>query len=44
MAQTEHLPIYKASYDLSLHLEQVAKLARQHRALGAELREGARRV
>ena len=46
MAQTEHLPIYKASYDLCLYLEQVvAKFARQHRyALGAELREGARRV
>ncbi len=22
MAQTEHLPIYKAAYDLCLHLEQ----------------------
>ena len=46
MAQTEHLPIYKASYDLCLHLEQVvAKFARTHRhGLGAELREGARRV
>jgi hypothetical protein len=29
MAQTEHLPIYKASYDLCLYLEQVvAKFAR----------------
>lgn len=39
MAQTEHLPIYKASYDLCLHLEQmVAKFARSHRyGLGAEL-------
>jgi hypothetical protein len=46
MAQTEHLPIFKASYDLCLYLEQVvAKFARQHRyAPGAELREGARRV
>jgi len=46
MAQTEHLPIFKASYDLCLHLEQVvAKFARTHRhELGAELREGARRV
>ena len=46
MAQTEHLPIFKASYDLCLHLEQVvAKFARTHRhGLGAELREGARRV
>jgi O-glycosyl hydrolase len=31
MAQTEHLPIYKASYDLCLYLEQVvAKFARTH--------------
>ena len=46
MAQTEHLPIYKAGYDLCLYLEQtVAKFARTHRyGLGAELREGARRV
>ena len=46
MAQTEHLPIFKAGYDLCLHLEQVvAKFARTHRhGLGAELREGARRV
>jgi hypothetical protein len=46
MAQTEHLPIYKASYDLCLYLEQVvAKFGRAHRyGLGAELREGARRV
>ena len=43
MAQTEHLPIYKAGYDLCLYLEQtVVKFARTHRyALGAELREGA---
>ena len=41
MAQTEHLPIYKASYDLCLYLEQVvAKFARTHRyGLGTELRE-----
>jgi hypothetical protein len=44
MAQTEHLPIYKATYDLCLHLEQVvAKFARTHRyGLGSQLREGAR--
>jgi hypothetical protein len=46
MAQTEHLPIYKAGYDVCLFLEQtVVKFARTHRyGLGAELREGARRV
>jgi hypothetical protein len=46
MAQTEHLPIYHTSYGLCLYVEQiVAKFARTHRhGLGAELREGARRV
>ena len=46
MAQTEHLPIYQAAYDLCLHLEQaVGRFGRAHRyGLGAELREGARRV
>ncbi len=32
MAQTKHLPIYKASYDLRLCVRQaVAKFARSHR-------------
>jgi hypothetical protein len=46
MAQTEHLPIYKKSYDLCLHLEQVVRgFSRYHKyTLGADLREGARRV
>jgi hypothetical protein len=46
MAQTEHLPIYKASYDLCLYLEQIVRgFPRYHKyALGAELRDGARRV
>jgi hypothetical protein len=46
MARTEHLPIYKASYDRCLYLEDVVgKFGRAHRyGLGAELREGARRV
>jgi hypothetical protein len=46
MAQTEHLPIYKARYDLCLYLEQVVpSFSRYHKyALGTELREGARRV
>jgi hypothetical protein len=39
------VPIYKASYDLCLLEQIVAKFARQHRyALEAELREGVRRV
>lgn len=46
MAQTEHLPIYKQTYDLCLHLEQVVRgFSRYHKyTLGAELRDGARRV
>ena len=46
MARSEHLPIYKAAYDLCLYLEQVvanSPATHQH-GLGAELREGARRV
>jgi len=46
MAQSEHLPIYKRSYDLCLSLEQVVRgFSRYHKyTLGTELREGARRV
>jgi len=45
MAQTEHLPIYEAAYDLCLYLEQVMhKFSRyQKYMLGADLRESARR-
>ena len=46
MAQTEHLPIYKATYDLCLYLEQIVQhFSRYHKyALGADLRDGARRA
>ena len=46
MARSEHLPIYKSAYDLCLYLEQVVHgFSRYHKyALGADLREGARRV
>ena len=46
MAQTEHLPIYKRTYDLCLYLEQVVhNFSRYHKyALGADLRDGARRA
>jgi hypothetical protein len=46
MARSEHLPIYKASYDLCLHLEQVVQgFSRYHRyTLGADLRDSARRA
>ena len=46
MAQTEHLPIYKSTYDLCLYLEGVVhNFSRYHKyTLGADLRDGARRV
>jgi hypothetical protein len=46
MAQAEHLPIYKASYDLCLYLERVTRnFSRAHKyTLGADLRDGTRRV
>ena len=46
MAQTEHLPIYKAAYDLCLYFEQIVRnFGRYHKySLGQELRDGARRV
>ncbi len=46
MAQTEHLPIYKQTYDLCLYLEQVVRnFSRYHKySLGADLRAGARRA
>ena len=46
MAQTEHLPIYKAAYDLCLYFEQIVRnFSRYHKySLGQDLRDGARRV
>ena len=46
MAQADHLPIFKASYDLCLHLEQVVeRFSRSHRVgLGSEIRASARRA
>lgn len=46
VANTEHLPIYKSSYDLCLYLEQAVRgFSRYHKySMGAELRDGARRV
>ena len=40
MARTEHLPIYQASYDLCLYLEQVVHgFSRYHKGtLGTDLR------
>jgi hypothetical protein len=46
MAHTEHLPIYKAAYELCLYFEQLVRgFSRYHKyALGQDLRDGARRV
>lgn len=46
MARSEHLPIYKAAYDLCLYFEQIVRnFDRYHKyGLGTDLREGARRV
>jgi hypothetical protein len=46
VAQTEHLPIYKSSYDLCLYLEQIVpNFSRHHKySIGADLKDGAREV
>jgi len=46
VARSEHLPIYKASYDLCLYFEQLVRgFSQYHKyGLGADLRDGARRV
>ncbi|MCU0936047.1 MAG: four helix bundle protein [Gammaproteobacteria bacterium] len=46
MARSEHLPIYKAAYDLCLYLEQVVRGFSRYQkyGLGADLRDRARRA
>ena len=46
MARYEHLPIYRAAFDLAVHLEKIVKnFSRYHKyTLGTELRDGSRRV
>jgi len=46
MARSEHLPIYKRTYDLCLYFEQIVRnFSRYHKySLGQDLREGARRT
>jgi len=46
MARHEHLPIYKAALDLTVHFEKlVAGFSRHHKyTLGTELRQGSRAV
>lgn len=46
MARYEHLPIYKAAFDLNLYLEQIVRhFSRYHKyTLGTELRNRAREI
>ncbi len=46
MARHEHLPIYKAALDMTVHFEKlVTGLSRYHKyTLGTELRQGSRAV
>lgn len=46
MARHEHLPIYEAALDMTVHFEKlVAGFSRYHKyRLGTELREGSRAV
>lgn len=46
MAQTDHLPIYRRTYDLCLHLEQVVRSFPRYQkySLGTDLRGAARRA
>ena len=46
MARDEHLPIYRAAFDLAVHLEKIVKnFSRYHKyTLGTELRDGSRRI
>lgn len=46
MARYEHLPIYKAAYDLALHMEKIVRnFSRYHKyTLGAELRDSSRNI
>jgi hypothetical protein len=46
MARYEHLPIYRAAFDLAVHVEKIVRhFSRYHKyTLGTELREGSRRI
>ena len=45
MARYDHLPIYRAAFDLAVHLEQIVRhFDRYHKyTLGTDLRTGSRR-
>jgi 23S rRNA-intervening sequence protein len=46
MARYDHLPIYRAAFDLAVHIEKlVRQFSRYHKyTLGTELRDGSRRL
>ncbi len=46
MARYEHLPIYRAAFDLAVHIEKIVRhFGRYHKySLGTELREKSRRI
>jgi hypothetical protein len=46
MARYEHLPIYRAVFDLAVHIEKIVRnFSRYHKyTLGTELRDGSRRI
>jgi hypothetical protein len=46
MARYDHLPIYRAAFDLAVHIEKlVRQFSRYHKyTLGTELRDGSRRI
>jgi hypothetical protein len=46
IARCEHLPIYRAAFDLAVHIEKIVhNFSRYHKyTLGSELRDGSRRI
>ena len=46
MARYEHLPIYRAAFDLAVHIEKLVRnFSRYHKyTLGTELRDGSRHI
>jgi len=46
MARYDHLPIYRAAFDLAVHIEKIVRhFSRYHKySLGTELRESSRRI
>ena len=46
MARYDHLPIYRAAFDLAVHIEKLVRhFSRYHKyTLGTELRDGSRRI